>query len=137
MKIIIKTKSTESRNNILNLLTKNLKYKCSCVPGFYNVDNRKTRDELSYYTNINDWNINIQGGHFKEKESSALKHGTDKDSVNNKSIGINLSNWYNNINFKTTFFTRNTFSAFCCHLSFNTFKYSILSSFSCSVIFLL
>ena len=38
MKIIIKTKSTESRNNILNLLTKNLKYKCSCVPGFYNVD---------------------------------------------------------------------------------------------------
>jgi len=64
----------------------------------------------NYYTNINDWDINIQGGHFKEKESSALKHGSDKDSVNNKSIGINLSKWYDNINFKTTFFSRNTFT---------------------------
>ena len=48
MKIIIKTKSTESRNNILNLLTKNLKYKCSCVPGFYNVDKRyKNRNNIN------------------------------------------------------------------------------------------
>ena len=48
MKIIIKTKSTESRNNILNLLTKNLKYKCSNVCGFYNVDKRyKNRNGIN------------------------------------------------------------------------------------------
>ena len=48
MKIIIKTKSTESRNNILNLLTKNLKYKCGNVPGFYNVDKRyKNRNGIN------------------------------------------------------------------------------------------
>ena len=64
----------------------------------------------NYYTNIDNWNINLSAGHFKEKESSALKHGSDKDSVNHKSLSFNIDKWFENINFKTSFFSRNTFT---------------------------
>ena len=47
-KVVIKTKSTESRNNIFDLLTDGLKSKCSNVCGFYNVDKRyKNRNGIN------------------------------------------------------------------------------------------
>ena len=64
----------------------------------------------NYYKNINNWNISIQGGGYKDKDKSALSGGTDKDSVNNKSVAININRWFDNINFRTTLFSRNTFA---------------------------
>ena len=64
----------------------------------------------NYYKNINDWDISIQGGGYKDKDKSALSGGTDKDSINNKSLAINVNKWFNNINFRSTLFTRNTFA---------------------------
>ena len=64
----------------------------------------------NYYKNINDWDINVQGGRYKDKDKSALAGGTDKDSVDNKSIAINVNKWFNNINFRTALFSRSNFA---------------------------
>ena len=48
-KVIIKTKSTKSRDIIFSLISKDLHYKCSSCCGFYNVDKRfKNRNDLNH-----------------------------------------------------------------------------------------
>ena len=65
----------------------------------------------NYTNNINDWQINFQGGLHKSKTESALKQGTDKDGTKNKSLGINVAKWLNDkIKFRTNFFFRNNFT---------------------------
>ena len=46
----------------------------------------------------------------KDKDKSALAGGTDKDSVDNKSIAINVNKWFDNINFRTALFSRSNFA---------------------------
>ena len=67
--------------------------------------------EGNYTKNINDWQINFQGGLHKSKTESALKEGTDKDGAKNKSLGINVAKWFTDkIKFRTNVFFRNTFA---------------------------
>ena len=49
-KVVIKTKSVESRNSMLKLIKEGLKTKCSgWVPGGHSVDRRfKDRNDMSY-----------------------------------------------------------------------------------------
>ena len=48
-KVVIRTKSIDSRNKILKLITEGLKRKCCCVPGGYSVDKRyKNRNDMKY-----------------------------------------------------------------------------------------
>ena len=39
-KVIIKTKSTKNRDTIFKLITKDLKFTCNSMCGFYDVDKR-------------------------------------------------------------------------------------------------
>ena len=48
-KIVIRTKSIESRNKIYKLITEGIKRKCCNVPGGYVVDKRfKNRNDMNY-----------------------------------------------------------------------------------------
>ena len=48
-KVVIRTKSMESRKKIFDLITKGIKKKCSYVPGGHSVDKRyKNRNDMSY-----------------------------------------------------------------------------------------
>ncbi len=59
----------------------------------------------------NDWDISVSGG-VHESESQSVLAGTDeKDAVENKTIGINISKWYDyNFHFKSSILARNTFA---------------------------
>jgi outer membrane cobalamin receptor len=62
------------------------------------------------FEKINDWDINLHIGTHESKTQSALAGSTEKDGVENKTIGLNISKWFENIHFKTNLMTRNTFT---------------------------
>ena len=48
-KVVIRTRSIENRNKMLDLVTKGLNRKCCNVPGGYTLDKRyKNRNDMSY-----------------------------------------------------------------------------------------
>ncbi len=48
-KVVIRTKSIESRNKIYKLITEGIKRKCCTVPGGYVIDRRfKNRNDMNY-----------------------------------------------------------------------------------------
>jgi len=64
----------------------------------------------NYTTIKNDWHLNVKAGTHQSKTQSALAGGSDKDGVDNKTVGINVNKWFDNLHFRTNLFTRNTFS---------------------------
>jgi len=64
----------------------------------------------NYYIMHNDWDINISAGTHESETQSALSGSSEKDGVENKTVGINVSRWFDNVNFRTNFMTRNTFA---------------------------
>ncbi len=63
----------------------------------------------NYATYFGDWQIGITAGTHEEKNVSALSGADEKDGVENKSITLNVINWFNeHLKFKSTLFTRNT-----------------------------
>jgi len=64
----------------------------------------------NYYTRYEDWDINISAGTHESRTQSALAGASEKDGVENKTVGINISRWFDNINFRTNLMTRNTFA---------------------------
>ncbi len=65
----------------------------------------------NYVKNINDWEINIQGGLNESKTKSALYNGTDLDGTKNRSLGLNVNKWFsNNLRFRNNLIARNTLS---------------------------
>jgi outer membrane cobalamin receptor len=64
----------------------------------------------NYHTRHNDWDINISAGTHESQTASALAGASEKDGVENQTVGINISRWFDNINFRTNFMTRNTFA---------------------------
>jgi len=64
-----------------------------------------------YFKTNNDWDVSVSGGLHESETQSALAGGSDTDGVENKTLGINASKWYDyNLNIKTSLFTRNTFA---------------------------
>ncbi len=64
-----------------------------------------------YFKTNNDWDVSISGGVHESETQSALAGGSDTDGVENKTLGINASKWYDyNLNINTSLFTRNTFA---------------------------
>jgi vitamin B12 transporter len=63
----------------------------------------------NYHTRHEDWDINISAGTHESETQSALSGASEKDGVENKTVGINISRWFDNINFRTNLMTRNTF----------------------------
>ena len=64
----------------------------------------------NYYTNLNDFNISISAGQHKSENVSALSGADEKDGTNNKTIGVNVSKWYDLLHWRTSWFARNTFT---------------------------
>ena len=64
----------------------------------------------NYYTKHNDWDINFLAGTHESKTQSALAGASEKDGTDNQTLGLNISKWFDNINFKTNLMTRNTFA---------------------------
>jgi vitamin B12 transporter len=64
----------------------------------------------NYHTRHNDWDINISAGTHESQTASALASASEKDGVENQTVGINISRWFDNINFRTNLMTRNTFA---------------------------
>ena len=60
---------------------------------------------------IDGWQIGLTGGMSESKTQSALKGGTDKDGAENKSIALVVKKWITDkLQFRTNFFTRNTYA---------------------------
>tara|TARA_X000000368_G_scaffold63441_2_gene45020 strand:- start:30139 stop:31758 length:1620 start_codon:yes stop_codon:yes gene_type:complete len=72
-------------------------------------DNDKTISG-NYYTNIDGYDISVSAGHHKSKNVSALSGANEKDGTDNKSVAVNVSKWYDLVHWRTSFFTRNTFT---------------------------
>ena len=72
-------------------------------------DNDKTISG-NYYTNIDGYDISLSAGQHKSKNVSALSGANEKDGTNNKSVAVNVSKWYDLLHWRTSFFTRNTFT---------------------------
>jgi vitamin B12 transporter len=64
----------------------------------------------NYHTRHEDWDVNISAGTHNSRTQSALAGASEKDGVENKTVGINISRWFDNINFRTNLMTRNTFA---------------------------
>jgi len=74
--------------------------------------NNNSKTVQGNYTKIlNDWHINIQGGTHESETVSALSGGTETDGTKNRSIGVNIIKWITDkLKFRTSLFTRNTFT---------------------------
>ena len=64
----------------------------------------------NYYTRLNDFDISLSAGQHKSKNVSALSGADEKDGTNNKTIGVNVSRWYDLLHWRTSWFARNTFT---------------------------
>ena len=64
----------------------------------------------NYYTRHEDWDINISAGTHQSETQSALAGASEKDGVENQTVGINISRWFDNVHFRTNLMTRNTFA---------------------------
>ena len=71
-------------------------------------DSRTTKG--NYHTRHNDWDVNISAGTHQSETQSALAGASEKDGVENKTVGLNISKWFDNIHFRTNLMTRNTFA---------------------------
>ena len=70
----------------------------------------------NYYTRLNDFDISVSAGQHKSENVSALSGADEKDGTNNKTIGVNVSKWYDLVHWRTTWFARNTISDIDGHL---------------------
>ena len=64
----------------------------------------------NYFTGLDGYNISITAGEQRSKNVSALAGADEQDGTNNKSIAVNVSKWYDLVHWRTTWFTRNTFT---------------------------
>lgn len=64
----------------------------------------------NYYTRHNEWDINVSAGTLESETVSALAGANEKDGVENRTVGVNVSRWFDNIKFRTNLMTRNTFA---------------------------
>jgi outer membrane cobalamin receptor len=64
----------------------------------------------NYFTSLDGYDISITAGQHKSKNVSALSGANEKDGTDNKSVAVNVSKWYNLINWRTSWFARNTFT---------------------------
>jgi outer membrane cobalamin receptor len=64
----------------------------------------------NYFTRLNDFDISVSAGQHTAENVSALSGADEKDGTNNKTIGVNVSKWYDLVHFRTSWFARNTFS---------------------------
>jgi len=64
----------------------------------------------NYFTRHQDWDINISAGTHDSRTQSALSGASEKDGVENETVGVNISRWVDNIHFRTNLMTRNTFA---------------------------
>ena len=64
----------------------------------------------NYYTRLNDFDISVSAGQHKSQNVSALSGADEKDGTNNKTIGVNVSKWYDLVHWRTSWFARNTFT---------------------------
>ena len=78
----------------------------------YNVSGNGNDKTISgnYYTRLNDFDISVSAGEHKSQNVSALSGADEKDGTNNKTIGVNVSKWYDLVHWRTTWFARNTFT---------------------------
>jgi len=64
----------------------------------------------NYYTRHNEWDINVSAGTFESETVSVLAGANEKDGVENRTVGVNVGRWFDNIKFRTNLMTRNTFA---------------------------
>ena len=78
----------------------------------YNVSGNGNDKTISgnYYTRLNDFDISVSAGEHESKNVSALSGADEKDGTKNQTIGVNVSKWYDMIHWRTSWFTRNTFT---------------------------
>ena len=67
--------------------------------------------DINYFTYVEDWQVNFKSGLTDTETESALAGGTDKDGAENKSFALTVKKWFtHNLQFRTHFFTRNTYA---------------------------
>ena len=64
----------------------------------------------NYYKNINGFDVSVSAGQHESQTVSALSGADEKDGTNNKTIGVNVSKWYDQLHWRTSWFARNTFA---------------------------
>jgi len=64
----------------------------------------------NYFTSLDGYDISITAGEHRSKNVSALAGADEQDGTDNKSISVNGSKWYDLLHWRTTWFTRNTFT---------------------------
>ena len=64
----------------------------------------------NYFTSLDGYDISITAGEHRSKNVSALAGADEQDGTDNKSISVNVSKWYDLLHWRTTWFTRNTFT---------------------------
>ena len=67
--------------------------------------------KVNYAKYFGDWQIGIKSGYSEAKTQSALAGGTDKDGAENLSMALTIKRWFTEkLQFRTHFFTRNTYA---------------------------
>ena len=64
----------------------------------------------NYFTRLDGYDISVSAGQHESKNVSALSGADEKDGTDNKSLSVNVSKWYDLVHWRTSLFTRNTFS---------------------------
>jgi outer membrane cobalamin receptor len=64
----------------------------------------------NYFTSLDGYDISVTAGQHESKNVSALSGADEKDGTDNKSLSVNVSKWYDLLHWRTTWFTRNTFT---------------------------
>jgi len=64
----------------------------------------------NYYKNINGYDVSVSGGQHLSENVSALSGADEKDGTDNKSVAVNVSKWYDDVHWRTSWFARNTFT---------------------------
>ena len=62
------------------------------------------------YEKINDWDVSLNVGTHQSKTVSALSGADEKDGVDNTTVGMNVSRWWDKLQFTSSLFARNTFA---------------------------
>ena len=64
----------------------------------------------NYFTSLDGYDISVTAGQHESKNVSALSGADEKDGTDNKSLSVNVSKWYDLLHWRTSWFTRNTFT---------------------------
>jgi len=64
----------------------------------------------NYFTSLDGYDISVTAGQHESKNVSALSGADEKDGTDNKSVSVNVSKWYDLLHWRTSWFTRNTFT---------------------------